>query len=163
MCSYLRQILKTRDFKLSVSLNNTTKVKVRNILLIDDNDIDTFINKHVISRSNIADTITVKNSAIAAIDYLRNGLRNAEEFPDIIFLDIKMPEMDGFGFLKEYESLQDDKKEICTIIMLTSSIDPNDIERAKSNPHVKKYLSKPLHEKMLSNIFESDFQFKTDL
>jgi CheY-like chemotaxis protein len=129
-------------------------LKVKNVLLIDDNDIDTFINKHVISRCNIADSIITKNSASAALDYLKNGLQNSEDFPEIIFLDIKMPEIDGFGFLERYNELKDEKKYSCTIIMLTSSSDNHDIERAMNNPFVKKYLNKPLQAGMLSDILE---------
>lgn len=127
--------------------------KIKQILLIDDNDIDNYIHEQLIKRANIAEVITVKNSAEDALQYLAsiNG-----EFPDIIFLDIRMPAMDGFGFLKNFEAFHAEKKSACKIFMLTSSSDPKDILLATQNPHVKKYLNKPLHKINFEIIF-SDY------
>ena len=57
--------------------------------------------------------------------------------------------MDGFGFLEEYDKLSDMIKRFCKVIVLSSSISPEDINRASTNPHVVKYLNKPLGEKYL--------------
>ena len=126
-------------------------MKIKNILLIDDNDVDTYINKYVLKQVDIAESIVAKSSAIDALEYLK-GLR--EDFPEIIFLDIRMPEMDGFGFLEKYSEFPETKKEHCRIIMLTSSNDAEDMKRAASNPYVKKYLNKPLSSEMLAGIIE---------
>jgi CheY-like chemotaxis protein len=70
--------------------------------------------------------------------------------PDVIFLDIDMPLMDGFQFLDEFENLSLVTRKKCRIVMLTSSINPQDFNRSKKYPNVKMYLNKPLsHESIL--------------
>lgn len=113
----------------------------RKILLIDDNDIDNTINRFLVTKLEISETIIIFNSALKALEYLNNSKGS---FPELVFLDINMPAMDGFGFLEKF--LQMNNKEInkSIVIMLTSSQDANDIERATSIPCVKSYIIKPL-------------------
>lgn len=120
------------------------------ILLIDDNDIDTFVNKHIVTKSKITNKITTKNSAVKALEFLESIAENEEEFPDLIFLDIGMPVMNGFGFLEElikYPLVIENK---CSVVMLTSSNDQNDIDRAMEYSVVKKFLVKPLNLEMIA-------------
>ena len=119
--------------------------KFRSILLIDDNDTDNYVNKRIIEKSRFAEQVYTLKSAKDAINFLKNLEEFPEHLPEIIFLDIKMPEIDGFGFLKLYANLSDTIKNKCSIIMLTSSVDPIDYNRALSNPHVFNYLKKPLN------------------
>lgn len=98
-------------------------------------------------RGFLTDEITIKNSAIDALDFLE-----INDFPDLIFLDIQMPKMDGFGFLDNFLNFPKEKKEKCKIIMLSSSMDPNDINRAKKHPYVIDYLNKPLSEESLNEV-----------
>jgi CheY-like chemotaxis protein len=127
-------------------------MRIKKVLLIDDNNVDMYINKHIISKFKIADTIVEKTSAIDALDYLSN---QGEGFPELIFLDVRMPEMDGFGFLERYAEFHEQKKGACKIIMLTSSSDSNDIEKARDNPYVVNYLNKPLTENLLFDAFKA--------
>jgi len=129
-------------------MNNARYSKV---LLIDDNEIDNFINERMITSSLFSKEVTVKNSADAALDYLRM-LNDPEEFPEIIFLDLNMPDKDGFDFLIEFELLPVALKEKGKIVVLSSSISPEDINRASSNIYVYKYVNKPLSEKYLDAI-----------
>jgi len=124
----------------------------KHVLLIDDNDIDNYVTNHIISRSQIAKKITIKNSAIAALEYLETIKENGEEFPEMIFLDIKMPMMDGFDFLDELIKFPNVIDNQCSVVMLTSSGDQNDIDRASRYAVVKRFLIKPLKKEILVNL-----------
>lgn len=121
------------------------------VLLIDDNEIDNFINERMISSSHFSKEVVVKNSADNALDYLR-GLTESSAIPEVIFLDLNMPVKDGFDFLQEYEFLPDFIRNHSRIVVLSSSISPEDINKAATNPHVFKYVNKPLSEKYLEAI-----------
>lgn len=125
--------------------------KYQNVLLIDDNEIDNFINERIISTSYFAKNIIVKKSAQDALNYMKE-IRNEKDLPEIIFLDLNMPVMDGFGFLQEFAKMEDKIKNHCKVVVLSSSISPEDIDRASTNPYVFKYLNKPLSDKYLEAI-----------
>lgn len=122
------------------------------VMLVDDNLIDNLINEKIIEANKFAKQILVFYFANEALDYLIQYSNNLEELPQIIFLDINMPIMDGFQFLEDFGDLPDTVHEICKIIMLSSSISPKDIDRAASNRYVKKYLNKPLNMRYLETI-----------
>jgi CheY-like chemotaxis protein len=127
-------------------------MKIKNILLIDDSEMDNYISEYIIVQSNIAEKISVFNSPIEALEYLGTLQSNQEEFPEAIFLDINMPDMDGFGFLDEYSKFSEDIIMRTSIFMLTSSDDPNDIKRALKYEVVKKYFTKPLSIDILNQL-----------
>lgn len=121
-------------------------------MLVDDNEIDNIINEKIIEANRFADTILIFQTGQESLEYLASNQNNAEKLPDIIFLDINMPFMDGFQFLEKFEALSSLVQEKCKIIMLSSSISPKDIDRAASNRFVKKYLNKPLNSRYLGAI-----------
>ena len=127
--------------------------KYRTVMLIDDNEIDNLINQKMIEAASITDNIYTHTGAKSAIEFLKNmeKLDVAEQvLPDVIFLDIDMPLMDGFQFLDEFEKLTTVAKKKCKIVMLTSSINPQDFNRSKKYENVKLYLNKPLsHESIV--------------
>ncbi len=124
--------------------------KYRSVMLIDDNEIDNLINQKMLEAASITEYIYTHTGAKSAIEFLRNmeKIDLAEKIlPDVIFLDIDMPLMDGFQFLDEFEKLSTSSKKKCKIVMLTSSINPQDFNRSKKYVNVKLYLNKPLsHE-----------------
>ena len=126
--------------------------KFDRVLLIDDNDIDNFINERMITTNFFSNRVIVKNSGESALNYLKENAGEDANLPQIIFLDLNMPIMDGFAFLTEYEKLSDGVKKNCKVIVLSSSISPEDINRASTNPLVVKYVNKPLNEKYLAAI-----------
>lgn len=121
--------------------------KYRTVMLIDDNEIDNLINQKMIEAAAIAENIYTHTGAKSAIEFFKNmeKMDVADKvLPDIIFLDIDMPLMDGFQFLDEFEKLAPATKKKSRIVMLTSSINPQDFSRSKKYPNVKLYLNKPL-------------------
>ena len=125
--------------------------RYRKVLLIDDNEIDNFINERMITSSGFSAEVIVKNSADAALHFLKN-LSNDQDYPEIIFLDIRMPIMDGFGFLDAFNNLPDSIKLKSKVVMLSSTLDPEDNERAATYPVVIKMLMKPLNIEQLASI-----------
>lgn len=127
--------------------------KFRTVMLIDDNEIDNLINQKMIESAAVTENIYTHTGAKSAIEFLRNMERldvADKVLPDVIFLDIDMPLMDGFQFLEEFEKLSNVAKKKCKIVMLTSSINPQDFSRSKKYENVKLYLNKPLsHENIL--------------
>ncbi len=126
--------------------------KFRNVLLVDDNEIDNFINERIITSSRFSDHVVVKNSADSALVWLKEIGADESKYPDFIFLDLNMPVKDGFGFLDDYAALNEKLRVHSKVIVLSSSISPEDINRASTNPYVHKYLNKPLNERYLEAI-----------
>jgi CheY-like chemotaxis protein len=126
--------------------------KFRNVLLVDDNEIDNFINERIITSSKFSDHVVVKNSADSALVWLKEIDSDETRYPDFIFLDLNMPVKDGFGFLEDYAALNEKLRVHSKVIVLSSSISPEDINRASTNPYVHKYLNKPLNERYLEAI-----------
>ena len=117
-------------------------------LLIDDNYIDNFVTRRILESSNFAEHIIVMNSGVEAMAALRDG----KVEPDVIFLDIRMPQMGGFEFLQEYDKLDVENKEIIKIYLLSSSLDPTDMRKSVNNKYITDFIHKPLTQKALDDI-----------
>ena len=123
-------------------------------MLVDDNDTDNFISQRIIEITKFAKDVIVKNSGKSALDYLEESKDSLDKVPDIIFLDINMPIVDGFVFLYEYEKFNNDIKDKCRVIILSSSDNKRDIDKIINNDFVIKFVTKPLTEKTLDEIKE---------
>jgi CheY-like chemotaxis protein len=116
-------------------------------LVIDDNYIDNLVTRRLLELCNFAENIILTESPGDAIESLRNGT----VVPDVIFLDIRMPLMDGFEFMVEFEKL-DIKKDNIKIYLLSSSLDPADIQRSSDNGYITQLIHKPLTRQILEGI-----------
>ena len=122
------------------------------VMLVDDNDTDNFISKRIIEITKFASDVIIKNSGKSALEYLDEHRNNPEKLPNIIFLDINMPIVDGFVFLYEFEKFQDLVKNKCKVIILSSSDNKRDIDKIVNNDHVIKFITKPLTEAALDEV-----------
>ena len=119
-------------------------------MLVDDNELDNFINKKLIEGEHFAGQVSVHQSAQSGLNYLRNNAGSTDLLPAVIFLDIMMPEMDGFGFLDEFDKLPDSVKNTSRVVMLSTSDSFKDLNRANQNKYVKRFLNKPLNSQVLN-------------
>ncbi len=122
------------------------------VMLVDDNDTDNFISKRIIEITEFADRVEVKNSGKSALDYLAENEDSPENLPNIIFLDINMPVVDGFVFLYEFEKFRELVRTKCKVIILSSSDNKRDIDKIVNNNYVIKFITKPLTEDSLEEI-----------
>lgn len=125
-------------------------------MLIDDNEDDNFFHERVIRKSSNADIILVKQSALDALNYLKKDLLESE-YPDLIFLDINMPAMNGWEFLEEFNQLTKVSQRNPIIIMLTTSDNPDDKANANTYKIVSDFKTKPLTKDMLDSIIQKFF------
>ena len=127
--------------------------KIQTVMLIDDDEPTNFIHKKIIESSGVVTAIQVAHSGDEALHMLDDD----QSPPDLIFLDINMPAMDGWEFMTQYKSLATDKKEKIVVVMLTTSLNPDDEARAKDVSGVHAYRSKPLTIQMIKEIAETYF------
>ena len=131
-------------------LNQTPCYK--KILVIDDDAVDRYITTRTIKKYAFAQEVIIKESGESALEYLKSLADMPEEVPNLIFLALRMPAMDGFDFLEEYKNLPEVIKKKCTVMMLSTSLYRGDLERAKNNKYVSMFLNKPLDKGMLNEI-----------
>jgi len=139
--------------------NSNKKTVFKKVLVIDDSETDRYVAKRMIEKYHFAEEIVVQESATKALIYLQSLTDTPEELPQLIFLDIRMPEIDGFGFLEEYKKLSMNIRSKCIIMMLSTSLDSEDHKKAEGNEFVNRFLNKPLDKEKMA-ILEQEFQPK---
>ena len=122
------------------------------VMLVDDNDTDNFISRRIIEITKFAKDVIIKNSGKSALEYLEENKQSPQTLPELIFLDINMPIVDGFVFLYEFEKFEDGLKDKCKVIILSSSDNKRDIDKIVNNDHVIKFITKPLTENALDDV-----------
>jgi CheY-like chemotaxis protein len=130
--------------------------KVELACIIDDDKIYVNLVKKIIEIKKLSKNLLIFKNGREALDHFKLILENATEdvLPDIIFLDINMPVMDGWEFLNEFIKIKNNFEKKITLYVVSSSIDPRDLERAKSFNLVTDYLIKPIELKRFEKIFD---------
>jgi CheY-like chemotaxis protein len=132
------------------------KYKYSHVMLIDDNELDNFINEKILEANHFANKIYVSTSAKSALEFLNNiltmGDDHAGTYPQVIFVDINMPIMDGFQFIEYHKKNLEEKMKRPKIVILTSSVYHEDKQKASEISGDIVFLNKPLTQAMLDTL-----------
>ena len=136
--------------------------KINLVLLIDDNEDDNFFHRRAMEKAGRVELIDVCLDGSDALDYLQNMGKYANRGmnyprPDLIFLDINMPRTNGWEFLDKYALLDAQFVGGPIIVMLTTSLNPNDRQRAESCALVREFMTKPLKQQTFLEILDKHF------
>jgi CheY-like chemotaxis protein len=118
------------------------------VLLVDDDRIFNLLSSKVLEQMGIVNEIHIAVNGKEAIDLINDYFQGSKTLPDIILLDLNMPIMDGFGFIEAFQKLKLSGKEGVKIVIVTSSQNPKDVERARAMG-VFDYLTKPITQEAL--------------
>jgi CheY-like chemotaxis protein len=133
------------------------KNKFHSVLLIDDSIPINYFHKIIVGKSGIALSCIALNNGQEALDYLQIKQDAQERLPELIFVDINMPVINGWEFLEKFRANHNSNINEVVTVMLTTSINPDDKEKAK-RLNVINYLPKPLTVKVLSDLYDSYFK-----
>jgi CheY-like chemotaxis protein len=133
------------------------KKKLSCILLIDDDNDCNFFHKKLLTEMKCTEFIEVALDGSEGIEYLLSCDHENKPIPDIIFLDINMPKMNGWDFLVAYGKLPDHLRAKIVVIMLTTSLNPDDRARALKLSVINGFREKYLDEKAINEVLKEHF------
>lgn len=126
-------------------------------LLVDDDPTTNYLNKLLLQRLDVASKLLVALNGQEALTLLETNCRDAsDQHPVLILLDVKMPVMDGFAFLEAYNQFPLDRKHAIIIVMLTTSLHPQDVDRVQQL-NIAGFLNKPLTEQKVRDILQNHY------
>ena len=128
------------------------KKKLNCVLLVDDDDATNYIHKFIINEINFAEHIKIVENGQEALNYLKSKNDRDYRRPNLIFLDVNMPQMDGWEFLEHYKRLDEELIDKMMVVMLTTSLNPDDKANAETIGYIDRYMTKPLNAKMLREL-----------
>jgi CheY-like chemotaxis protein len=139
------------------------KKKLSCVLLIDDDEPTNFINSIIVEEAECTEHIQIAWSGQQGLNYLASSGQfelNSVKYPrpDLIFLDINMPGMKGWEFLNRYKKINEGQEPRIVIVMLSTSLNPDDKVRAKDTDEIAAFKSKPLSKEILHELLEEYFE-----
>ena len=123
--------------------------------IIDDDTIYQFMLTRIINQHKLAESILSFLDGEKAIEYLIENKTKDDKIPDVLFLDVNMPIMDGWMFIEEYARIKTEITKKIVVFMLSSSVDPLDIERAGKISEISNYIIKPIKIEEVIRIFDN--------
>ena len=133
--------------------------KLQKILVIDDDPMTNYLQKKLLEKFGVSDVVEIAHDGEEALQSIKQNIEsgNEDRIPQLIFVDLDMPLMDGFQFLEAYQTLNFKNKDSVVVSVLTSSFSRSDINHVKEFPVVKDYLVKPLTQEKIAEIMEQHF------
>lgn len=128
--------------------------RIKQFTLVDDDDLFVFLVTKAIEQTNLVDLIKIFGNGLDALNFLKENKNNVDALPEIILLDLNMPIMNGWQFLEEFTKLNPTIGKKIVIYICSSSISPDDVERAKLISEVSDYIIKPVTKDKLLNILK---------
>jgi len=133
------------------------KQKLNCVLLVDDDDATNFINKMYITKADCTEELHIAKDGQEALDFLKKSVDGSYPHPDLIFLDINMPKVNGWEFLQKYKELDTFQKGDIIIVMLTTSFNPYDQIKAEETEEITGFRHKPMTKNLLDGILHEYF------
>ncbi len=128
------------------------------VLIVDDDQVYRFAATKTIEATGFAKSVEQCNNGLDALNFITHAVYSYSKLPDIIFLDINMPVMDGWEFLEAYTSIAPRLSGAIKIYIVSSSVDNNDILRSKQFKHVSGYVIKPVYKDKFCEILADDME-----
>ncbi len=137
----------------SIAMNTPLK----SVLLIDDDPSVNFLHTFILKRCDCVQDIHAETTAVGALAYLQKKNNDAYPQPEMIFLDINMPGMNGWDFMHEYNNLPPEQRAKAVIVMLTTAL-PSDLEaQAAAIPNITAFWNKPIDAGLLKEFIGKHF------
>lgn len=125
-----------------------------NILLVDDDELYLYLMEKTIHQLSKDLVVTTFTDGEQAVEYISKCTEEKVELPEVIFLDINMPFLDGWGFLNEFKKLKPKIINNINIYMVSSSMRESDVKRASNFEELTGYVVKPVNKDQLAEIFK---------
>jgi len=122
------------------------------VVLIDDNPIDHYIMRTMLYKNEACEQATYTFDGNMIIEYMEENKGEPKKLPDVIFLDLTMPDFSGWEFLEKFDKLQDSLNKHVDLYVMTSSVRESDKERSTKYGCVHSFISKPLSKQALNSI-----------